>query len=116
MARIQLKRIYDPPEKSDGYRVLVDRIWPRGISKEAAAIDLWMWAVAPSTPLRKWFDHDVARWDDFRKRYRAELRKHAPELDELRAPAAKKRLTLLFGARDPEHNQAVVLKDVLARK
>jgi uncharacterized protein YeaO (DUF488 family) len=114
MAQIRLKRIYDPPEKSDGFRVLVDRIWPRGVRKEAAALDLWMKAIAPSTSLRKWFGHDPARWDDFRKRYRAELRKHAPELDELRAHAAKRRLTLLFGARDSEHNQAVVLKDVLA--
>lgn len=113
MAEIQLKRIYDPPAQSDGYRVLVDRIWPRGVSKDAAAIDLWMKAIAPSTELRKWFNHDPRRWEGFRKRYRAELHERANELDELRAHAAKHRLTLLFGARDSLHNQAVVLKDVL---
>ena len=116
MAQIQLKRIYDPPAQSDGFRVLVDRVWPRGISKEAAAIDLWMKAIAPSTELRKWFNHDPRRWEGFRKRYRTELHQHASELDELRRHAAKRRLTLLFGARDTEHNQAVVLKEVLAGK
>jgi uncharacterized protein YeaO (DUF488 family) len=114
MAQVRVKRIYEPPARSDGFRVLVDRVWPRGISKEAAALDLWMKALAPSTQLRKWFDHDVARWDGFRERYRAELQEHARELDELRAHLAKRPLTLLFGARDTEHNQAVVLKDVLA--
>jgi uncharacterized protein YeaO (DUF488 family) len=84
------------------------------VSKEAAALDLWMKELAPSTPLRKWFDHDPARWDDFRKKYRAELREHTLELDELRAHVGKRRLTLLYGARDTEHNQAVVLKEVLA--
>jgi uncharacterized protein YeaO (DUF488 family) len=116
MAQIQLKRIYDPPAQSDGFRVLVDRVWPRGISKEAAAIDLWMKAIAPSTELRKWFNHDPRRWEGFRKRYRTELQLHASELDELRRHAAKRRLTLLFGAKDTEHNQAVVLKDVLTGK
>jgi uncharacterized protein YeaO (DUF488 family) len=114
MAEIQLKRIYDPPLRSDGYRVLVDRVWPRGVSKDAATIDLWMKAIAPSTELRKWFNHDPRRWEGFRKRYRAELHEHANELDELRLHAAKRRLTLLFGARDSLHNQAVVLKEVLA--
>ena len=113
MSEIRLKRIYEPPARSDGFRVLVDRVWPRGITKEAAALDLWMKDLAPSTQLRKWFNHDPARWDDFRKRYRAELQEHTAELDELKAHAAKRRLTLLFGARDTEHNQAVVLKDVL---
>lgn len=116
MARIQIKRIYDPPAPSDGFRVLVDRIWPRGVSKNAAALDLWMKTVAPSSDLRKWFNHDPERWSEFRKRYRAELRHHDAELDELKSHAAKRPLTLLFGAKDSEHNQAVVLKEVLAGK
>ena len=114
MTEFRLKRIYEPSTRADGFRVLVDRVWPRGISKEAAALDLWVKVLAPSTELRKWFGHDPARWSEFRKRYRVELRKHTAELDELRAHAAGKRLTLLFGARDTEHNQAVVLKEVLA--
>lgn len=115
MARIEIKRIYDPPARTDGFRVLVDRVWPRGVTKETAALDKWMKTVAPSAELRKWFNHDPDRWDDFRKRYRAELRQHNAELDELRAEAEKHRVTLLFGARDVEHNQAVVLKELLTR-
>lgn len=115
MPEVQLKRIYDPAAKSDGARVLVDRIWPRGVSKKRAALDLWMKAIAPSTELRQWFNHDPKLWHEFRKRYRRELRKHAAELNELRAQARKGRLTLLFGARDEEHNEAVVLKELLTR-
>ena len=113
MARVQIKRIYDAPEKSDGVRVLVDRVWPRGITKKAASLDLWIKEVAPSTELRKWFNHDPERWEDFRRRYRRELRKHGKELEVLKAQAAKRRVTLLFGARDTEHNQAVVLQEAL---
>ncbi len=115
MARIQVKRIYDQPAKSDGFRVLVDRIWPRGISKERAALDLWMKTIAPSTDLRRWFGHDPKRWSEFRARYRKELRDHTTELSELRAHARKGTVTLLFGARDTDHNEAVVLKEVLSR-
>lgn len=113
MSAIRLKRIYDPPASADGLRVLVDRVWPRGVSKEKAAIDLWAKELAPSTALRKWFNHDPARWEAFRQRYRAELAGRRSEVDELRARCAGRRATLLFGAKDPEHNQAVVLKEVL---
>ena len=116
MARVQIKRIYDAPEKSDGVRVLVDRLWPRGISKKAASLDLWMKEVAPSTELRKWFNHDPERWVGFRQRYRRELRKHDKELAALKAQAAKRRVTLLFGARDTVHNEAVVLREALQPK
>jgi uncharacterized protein YeaO (DUF488 family) len=116
MARVQIKRIYDAPEKSDGVRVLVDRLWPRGISKKAASLDLWMKEVAPSTELRKWFNHDPERWVGFRQRYRRELSKHDKELAALKAQAAKRRVTLLFGARDTLHNEAVVLRDALQSK
>lgn len=116
MVQVQLKRIYEPPQKSDGYRVLVDRVWPRGLSKDAAQIDLWMKDIAPSTALRKWFNHDPARWVGFQEKYRAELRELADKLDELRARAKKEPVTLLYGAKDTEHNQAVVLRDVLAER
>jgi uncharacterized protein YeaO (DUF488 family) len=114
MEKIQVKRIYDPPRKSDGYRVLVDRIWPRGLSKDAARIDLWMKDIAPTTELRKWFNHDPARWTTFQEKYRAELSQLGERLDELRDRAKKEPVTLLYGAKDTEHNQAVVLRGVLA--
>ncbi len=116
MVQVQLKRIYEPPQKSDGYRVLVDRVWPRGLSKDAAQIDLWMKDIAPSTALRKWFNHDPARWVGFQEKYRAELCELGDKLDELRARAKKEPVTLLYGAKDTEHNQAIVLRDVLAEK
>ena len=116
MARVQIKRIYDAPEKSDGVRVLVDRLWPRGISKKVASLDLWMKELAPSTELRMWFNHDSERWEGFRQRYRRELRKHGKELAALNAQAAKRRVTLLFGARDTLHNEAVVLREALQPK
>jgi uncharacterized protein YeaO (DUF488 family) len=111
--RIQLKRVYDPPEDGDGFRVLVDRVWPRGVSKATAAIDLWVKEVAPSTALRTWFGHIPDRWPEFRKRYLAELRDRGSEIAELKAQARRGRLTLVYGARDTERNQAVVLKQVL---
>jgi uncharacterized protein YeaO (DUF488 family) len=113
MPVVRIKRIFDAPARTDGLRVLVDRVWPRGTTKKAAALDLWVKEVAPSTELRKWFNHDPQRWMDFRLRYRRELQKHRKELEELRAQAAKRRVTLLFGARDTEHNQAVVLREAL---
>lgn len=116
MQHLQIKRVYDPPQKADGYRVLVDRIWPRGLSKDAAQIDLWMKDIAPSTELRKWFNHDPARWKTFQEKYRAELRQMSEKLDELKARAQKERITLVYGAKDTEHNQAVVLQDVLAER
>ena len=112
---VAIKRVYDAPEKADGFRVLVDRIWPRGVSKEKAAVDLWMKEIGPSTGLRKWFGHDPARWDEFRKRYRDELAAKRDLLDELRARAEKGRLTLVYSAKDEAHNQAVVIRDMLER-
>lgn len=110
---IHLKRVYDPPSKDDGFRVLVDRVWPRGVSKEAAAVDLWIKDVGPSTTLRKWFGHEPERWPEFRQRYLAELRGREADIVALRQQARKGRLTLVYGARDTERNQAVVLKEVL---
>ncbi len=110
---IQLKRIYDPPARSDGYRVLVDRVWPRGVTKRGAALDEWMKEIAPSTALRTWFAHRAERWGAFHARYRRELEQHGAQLATLRARAAKGGVTLLYGAKDTEHNQAVVLRDVL---
>jgi uncharacterized protein YeaO (DUF488 family) len=115
MSVIQVKRIYEPPARGDGLRILVDRIWPRGISKEKAALDLWAKDVAPSTELRKWFHHDPERWAEFRTRYLAELKAHRVELDELRARIAGKRGTLLYAAANITQNHAHVLKDVLER-
>ena len=111
--RVRLKRAYLPAAATDGTRVLVDRLWPRGIGKSAAAIDLWIKDVAPSTALRKWFGHDPARWLEFRLRYAAELRGHRDGLAGLRALARRKTVTLVFAARDERHNDAVVLRDVL---
>ncbi|HVV92835.1 MAG TPA: DUF488 domain-containing protein [Hyphomicrobiales bacterium] len=111
MARqdIRLKRVYEPPAEDDGQRVLVDRVWPRGIRKDAANLTLWLKDVAPSTALRKWFGHDVARWDEFVRRYRAELDDNAAALSPLDDLLEKGRVTLLYGAHDEAHNQAVVL-------
>lgn len=111
----QVKRIYEPPAADDGFRVLVDRVWPRGVRKDEASLHEWAKALAPSTELRKWFNHDPARWEEFRQRYRQELA--APELaaplQALRDLAQGGRLTLLYGAKDQEHNQARVLAEVL---
>lgn len=116
MGRVHVKRIYEPAARSDGFRVLVDRLWPRGIAKERAALDLWMKEIAPSTELRRWFGHDPKRWRQFQARYRAELHEHGPELAALRSRARKGTVTLLFGARDLVHNEAVALKEILLRK
>jgi uncharacterized protein YeaO (DUF488 family) len=113
---VRLRRAYETPSREDGLRVLVDRLWPRGLSKEGAAIDLWCKELAPSTELRRWFGHDPARWDEFRRRYEEELSRQSSLLDELRQNAAGGRLTLVYAARDETHNQAVVLRDILARR
>lgn len=111
---LRIKRVYDKPAKEDGRRVLVDRLWPRGMTKEAARIDLWMKEVGPSDTLRKSFGHDVKKWPGFQKRYRAELKQKKELLEELkRVEKEHGTLTLLFGAKDEEHNQAVVLAEVL---
>ena len=105
--QFRTKRVYEPPSPADGTRVLVDRLWPRGLKKTEAAIDLWLKEVAPSVELRRWFGHDPARWDEFRHRYAAELDGNLPALQPLLA--ARGRVTLLFAAHDPEHNNAVAL-------
>lgn len=107
---IAVKRVYEPVAKSDGYRVLVDRVWPRGLKKEDAALDIWAKELAPSTALRKWFGHDPACWESFRHRYASELDKHKSFWQPLITRAERHRVTLLFGAKDEEHNQAVALK------
>jgi len=113
-SRVQLKRAYDPPSPRDGTRVLVDRLWPRGVRKTKARIDLWLKDVAPSTALRQWFGHEPARWSEFRRRYRAELKRQPEALTQLRTLARQGRTTLVFGARDERRNEAVVLKELLA--
>ena len=112
---IFLKRAYEPAAKSDGVRVLVDRLWPRGVKKSEASIDLWRKDLAPSTELRKWFGHDPEKWSEFQQKYCAEL-KGNPGLAEIRALACEGKVTLIYGAKDEEHNQARVLKEVLERE
>lgn len=111
---VMLKRAYELPDKTDGERILVDRLWPRGLAKVKAKIDLWLKEVAPSTELRQWFAHDPEKWPEFRKRYRAELKKN-PALLELQARARAGHITLIYGARDQLHNEAVVLQQILTR-
>ena len=110
---IRLKRAYRPASADDGPRILVDRLWPRGVAKADAAIDRWAKDIAPSAALRKWFAHDPERWQAFRRRYAAELRGHPDEIGELRNLARRGPITLVFAARDEFHNDAVVLRDVL---
>jgi uncharacterized protein YeaO (DUF488 family) len=112
---VQLKRAYDPPEDADGRRVLIDRIWPRGVSREQARLDGWARELAPSGALRTWFGHDPARFAEFRRRYLIELLAHEPEVRALRRLARHGTLTLVYGARDTEHNDAVVLAELLRR-
>lgn len=112
-SNVKLKRAYEPVNSKDGARVLVDRLWPRGVSKEDAALDQWMKEIAPSTELRKWFGHDPARWKEFRSRYGKELHQNAELLSDLRLLARQGPLTLVYSAHDESHNDAVVLRDVL---
>lgn len=110
--RIELKRVYEQPAAADGQRILVDRLWPRGVSKDKARVDHWLKEVGPSTALRQWFGHDPAKWTEFRARYRAELRGSAA-FAELQARARQGRTTLVYAAKDEQHNNAVVLKEML---
>ena len=112
---VRLKRAYEQAADSDGYRVLIDRLWPRGVSKEKAQLDEWARELAPSDELRRWFGHDPARFDEFSRRYAGELTAHENRLEELRARARAGTLTLVYGARDTEHNDAVVLAGILRR-
>ena len=114
---IEIKRVYEKPAKADGWRVLVDRLWPRGMKKETARVDVWMKDLAPSTALRKWFGHEPEKWSEFQKRYRRELDRKTELLVELKKMAKEHgTLTLLYGAKDEEHNDAVALADVLKAK
>ncbi|WCR05387.1 DUF488 family protein [Paracoccus saliphilus] len=113
---MQLKRAYESAAAGDGLRILVDRLWPRRLRKQDAALDDWMKEIAPSTELRKWFGHDSERWPDFRRRYRAELRQHERQIDHIRQLARTRRVTLVYSAHDETRNNAVVLKEVLLGK
>jgi uncharacterized protein YeaO (DUF488 family) len=115
-SRFAIKRVYDPPAAADGRRILVERLWPRGIKKESLKLDAWMRDVAPSTELRKWFGHDPAKWKEFQRRYHAELDANPAACRELLRAATKAPVTLLFSSRDAEHNNVVALRDYLARK
>jgi uncharacterized protein YeaO (DUF488 family) len=106
---VAIKRVYEPVSPKDGYRILVDRLWPRGLSKDRAAVDLWLKDIAPSTELRRWFGHDPSKWDEFRRKYSAELATHAEDVAQIRKLAKRRRVTLVYGARDTERNDAVVL-------
>jgi uncharacterized protein YeaO (DUF488 family) len=113
--KLKLKRVYEAPRKDDGTRILVDRLWPRGLTKEKAKVDLWLKEIAPSTELRKWFGHDPKKWRSFRERYETELKDHADQLKLLKSKVKEGTVTLMYGARDQEHNEAVVLKQFLER-
>jgi uncharacterized protein YeaO (DUF488 family) len=108
---LKIKRVYEPPGESDGTRILIDRLWPRGLSKEKAAVDLWLKEIAPSTELRKWFDHDPDKWDEFQKRYRDELEENEEGVQRLRDEMKRGAVTLVYGAKDEEHNDAVALRN-----
>jgi|SRR6516162_5436464 len=112
-ANVKLKRAYESPAAADGTRVLIDRLWPRGISKKQAALDQWMKDIAPSNQLRKWFGHDPARWNEFRRRYAAEVHKNPHLLEQLRSVARDGPITLVYSARDEAYNDAIVLRDLI---
>jgi uncharacterized protein YeaO (DUF488 family) len=113
--RVFVKRVYEPAAKSDGFRVLVDRLWPRGLSKKEAHIDLWLRDIGPSIALRKWFNHDPARWAEFQRRYRAELKEKTALLATITEQAKTRPVTLLYSAKDEQHNQAVALRNFLLK-
>lgn len=112
--KIRIKRVYEKPAKEDGFRILVDRLWPRGLTKEKASVDLWLKDIAPTTELRKWFDHDPAKWNDFKKRYRLELKKNNEPVLVLKEHLKKGIVTLVYAAKDEEHNEALVLKEMVS--
>ena len=114
--KLKIKRVYEKPEKEDGTRILVDRLWPRGLTKEKAAIDLWLKEVAPSTALRKWFSHDPPKWPAFKQKYRREIKENKDQVAILKEQLMKGAVTLVYGAKDEEHNEALVLKEWLQRK
>ena len=108
---IKIKRVYEQPDKNDGMRILVDRLWPRGLTKEKAGVDLWLKDIAPSTELRKWFNHDPDKWDEFKKRYLIELKENTEQVWLLKQELEKGVVTLVYGAKDKERNEALVLQD-----
>ena len=109
--KIQIKRVYEKPNAKDGFRILVDRLWPRGLTREKAAVDLWLKDIAPSTELRKWFGHDPGKWKEFQKKYLKELSENKEAADILKDHLKKGTVTLLYAAKDEAHNEAEVLKD-----
>jgi uncharacterized protein YeaO (DUF488 family) len=111
--KIKLKRAYDKPAESDGYRILVDRIWPRGVSKEDLGIDVWLKEIAPSTSLRKWFGHDPEKWNEFKKRYFEELKQNKDLTDKIEEKMKHHIVTLVYSAKDQEHNNAIALKEYI---
>ena len=111
MKSIKIKRVYEAPDPSDGKRILIDRLWPRGLTKEKADVDLWLKEIAPSTELRKWFGHDPEKWEEFKKKYRAELRENNGQVQLLKDEMDKGDVTLVYGAKDEEHNDAVVIQE-----
>jgi uncharacterized protein YeaO (DUF488 family) len=113
--KLKIKRVYVKPEAADGKRILVDRLWPRGLTKEKAGIDLWLKDIAPTTELRKWFGHDPAKWKEFQKRYHQELKNNKDQVSILYEQLKKGSVTLVYGAKDEEHNEALVLKEWLLR-
>jgi len=113
--KIKIKRVYEKPDKEDGFRILVDRLWPHGLTKEKASVDLWLKDIAPSTELRKWFGHDPEKWKEFRKRYNEELKKNEEQVSLLKDQIKKGTVTLVYGAKDEEHNEALVLKELFSR-
>jgi uncharacterized protein YeaO (DUF488 family) len=111
--KIRIKRVYEKPDKGDGKRILVDRLWPRGLTKAKANVDLWLKDIAPSTELRKWFGHEPGKWEEFKRRYRTELEGNEEHVSLLQQQVKKGTVTLVYGAKDEEHNEAVVLKEFL---
>jgi uncharacterized protein YeaO (DUF488 family) len=116
MCHVNIKRVYEEPKKSDGKRILVDRLWPRGLRKAEVKVDLWLKEIAPSTALRKWFSHEPSKWEEFKKRYSVELEKNNEQISLLEREVSEGKVTLVYGAKDQEHNGAVVLREFLEHK
>lgn len=111
-----IKRVYAPINKNDGFRILIDRLWPRGLSKEKAQVDLWLKEIAPSTALRKWFGHDPDKWEEFRKKYRTEIASNEEAMNILKSKVKEGKVTLVYGAKDEQHNDAVVLQEIACER
>jgi uncharacterized protein YeaO (DUF488 family) len=116
MYHVNIKRVYEEAKKSDGKRILVDRLWPRGLAKAEVKVDLWLKEIAPSTALRKWFSHEPSKWEEFKKRYSVELEKNNEQISLLEREVSEGKVTLVYGAKDQEHNGAVVLREFLEHK